>query len=407
MKRLVVLIVLLLVLALAVIGGAWLAPRLLDDPGYVLVEFGGWRLQMSLLVLVGGVLLSWLALAVVVALLRAPGRAARTLRDARDRRNLDRGLMALTEGRWADAERALNKTLAHHGSTAGYLAAARAAQGQGAEQRRDGYLEHADRRFGQKHFITQLTRARLLLADGDAEGAIAPLEELHLKKPKHEGVLRLLLQAYQQAERWHELRLLVPAMRKADLVDAERAQGLVELAAGRELAAAHDVAALQSTWRALKGGLKQRPEVVAAFARRALELDRAELAEPELRRVLAGDLDDDLLVLYAQADEADRAARIKHCREWLARAPESAALQLALGRLYLDAREDERAREHLEAAVRARPDAEAFAALARVFDRGGQLEAATRCYRNALRLEQGRAPEPLPAPGASSASSSP
>jgi HemY protein len=100
--------------------------------GYVLVEFGGWRMQMSVLVLVGGVVLSWLVLAISIAVLRAPGRAARKLRDARDRRNLDRGLMALTEGRWADAERALNKTLAHQHSTAGYLAAARAAQGQGA-----------------------------------------------------------------------------------------------------------------------------------------------------------------------------------------------------------------------------------------------------------------------------------
>lgn len=403
MKRLVLLVVVLLALALAVIGGAWLAPRLLDDPGYVLVEFGGWRMQMSVLVLVGGIVLSWLALAITVAVLRAPGRAARKLRDARDRRNLDRGLMALTEGRWADAERALNKTLAHQSSTAGYLAAARAAQGQGAGERRDLYLDHADRRFGQKHFITQLTRARLLLGEGDADAAVVPLEELHLKKPKHEGVLRLLLQAYQQAERWQELRLLVPAMRKAGLIDAERAESLVELAAARELASAHDVGALQGRWRALKSGLKQRPEVVAAFARRTLELDRAELAESELRRALSGTLDEELLALYSQADESDRAVRIRHCRDWLSSAPESAALHLALGRLYLDARDDERAREHLETAVRARPDAEAFAALARVFDRSGQLEAATRCYRNALRLEQGRAPEPLPPPGASDA----
>lgn len=399
MRRLALLILLLIALALAVIGGAWLAPRLMSDPGYVLVEVAGWRLQMSLLVLVGAVLLSWIALAVAVALFKAPGRAVRKLRDARDRRNLDRGLMALTEGRWADAEKALTRSLAHRNSTAGYLAAARAAQGQAADDRRDQYLDQADRRFGQKHFITTLTRARLLLADGDAEAAIAPLEELHLKKPKHEGVLRLLLQAYQQAERWHELRLLVPAMRKAGLVDAERASGLVELAAARELAAAVDVAALQATWRALKGALKLRPEVTGAFAQRALELDRAELAEPELRRALDAGLDEDLLALYAQADEKDRAQRIKQCRTWLARDPESAALHLALGRLYLDHREDEQAREHLERAARSRPDAQTYAALARLFDRSGQLEAATRCYRNALRLEQGRAPEPLPPPG--------
>ncbi len=399
MKRFAVIVTALVLLAGAVIGGAWLAPRLLEDPGLVLIEVGGLRLQMSLLVLVGAVLLSWLVLALVVALLRAPGRAARRLREASDRRNLDRGLMALTEGRWADAERSLGRALKHRDSTAGYLAAARAAQGQSADRRRDLYLEQADRKFGQKHFITLLTRARLLLADGQAEDAVPVLEELHLKKKKHEGVLRLLLQAYQQTERWHEMRLLVPAMRKADLVDAERADGLVRLAAARELAEAEDVGQLQGTWRSLKSPLKQHPEVVAAFARRTLDFDRAELAEPELRRLLTIELDEDLLDLYAEADEADRAARIRACREWLKQSPDAAALHRALGRLYLDHRDDERAREHLEQAVRARPDARAFAALARVYDRAGQLDAATRCYRNALRLEQGRAPEPLPPPG--------
>lgn len=399
MKRFAVVVSALVLLAVAVIGGAWLAPRLLDDPGYVLIEAAGLRFQMSLLVLAGAVVAFWIALAVLVALLRAPGRAARRLREASDRRNLDRGLMALTEGRWADAEKSLGRALRHHGSTAGYLAAARAAQGQAADQRRDLYLEQADRRFGQKHFITMLTRARLLLADGNAEDAVPVLEDLHLKKRKHEGVLRLLLQAYQQTERWHDVRLLVPAMRKAGLVDAEHAKGLVELAAARELAEAGDVGALQSTWRSLKTALRQQPEVVAAFARRAVEFDRAELGESELRRVLDAGLNEELLDLYAEADENDRAERIRHCRDWLKRDPESAALHATLGRLYLDHRDDERAREHLERAVRSRPDAGGFAALARVYDRSGELDAATRCYRNALKLEQGRAPEPLPPPG--------
>jgi len=39
-----------------------------------------------------------------------------------------------------------------------------------------------------------------------------------------------------------------------------------------------------------------------------------------------------------------------------------------------------------------------YAALGQVLDRAGQIESAAQCYRNALRLEQGRAPEPLPRP---------
>lgn len=398
MKRALIVLLALALLVLAVVGGAWLAPRMIEDPGYVLIEIAGWRIQMSLLVLVGAVLATWLTASLLVGVFRAPGRAIRRMRDAREQRSLDRGLMALSEGHWVEAERALKLGLRNRNSTAGYLAAARAAQGQGESRRRDAYLALADRRFGKRHFVTELTRARLLLSEDDASGAVELLERLHLKKPKHDGVLKLLLQAYQQTDRWHDVRLLVPAVRKAGLVDATRAEELMQLAAARELAAAPDPSVLQGTWRSLPSGLREPREVVAAFGARALELDRPELAGDELRRAIDAGIDAELLGLYAQADPADRPGRIRQCRNWLARDPDNAALHLALGRLYLDERDDERAREHLEIAARRSPDAAAYAALGRVLDRSGNLEAATRCYRNALRLEQGRAPEPLPPP---------
>ncbi|HKL49580.1 MAG TPA: heme biosynthesis HemY N-terminal domain-containing protein [Wenzhouxiangellaceae bacterium] len=386
----------------AIVAGAWLGPWLMENPGYVLIEIGDWRVRMSFIVLVGAIIASWLAISLLVGVLRAPGRAMRRFRDARDRRNLDRGLLALSEGDWARAERALARAMkGRSASTAGYLAAARAAQGRSAPERRDAYLALADRRFGQRHFATALARARLLVGEGEPGAAIELLEQLHLKRPKHEGVLKLLLQTYQACDRWHEVRLLVPSIKKAGLVSIERAEDLASLAAARELAAARDVSDLMAVHDSLKRALRQRAEVVAAFAGRALELDRPELAEPELRRAIGATFDDRLLDLYAQADASDRAARIARCEQWVTERPELSALHLALGRMYLDERNDEKAREHLQVAVRKSPDPIAYAALAQVLDRTGQLELATQCYRNAVRLERGRAPEPLPLSGTS------
>jgi HemY protein len=328
-----------------------------------------------------------------------PSRAVRAARQARERRNLDRGLLALSEGDWAGAERALGRAMDRgHGMTAGYLAAARAAQGQAAPERRDEYLALADTRFGKRHFATMLVRARLLASEGETERAVELLEQLHLKRPRHQGVLRMLLEAYQQCGRWRDVRLLLPALRKADIVDRDRAAELARLAAARELEAATDIDDLQATRKSLRAGVAEHPEVVAAFARRALELDRAEETESPLRRAIETEPDAELLALYAQADPGDRRARIKACERWLSEHGDSAALHLALGRLYLDEREDDKAREHLQVAVRHSPDPAAYAALGRVLDRAGLLESAAQCYRNALRLEQGRAPEPLPPP---------
>lgn len=383
----------------ALAAGAWLGPKLGEDPGYVLIEVAGWRLQMSLLTLAMAVLGAWLAISLVFGLIRLPTRGVQKFRRLQRQKALERGLLALSEGDWEAAERSLARSMrAGDDSPIGYLAAARAAQGQMSTERRDQYLAMADRRSGRRHFVTALVRSRLLAAEGRPEEAIPLLEELHLKKPRHRGVIKLLLQCYQEDERWHEVRLLVPAIRRAGIVPAERAAELESLAAARELGVAADSGTLLSAFGGLGKPLRQRTEVIQAFARRAIELDRPDLAEPELRRALNASRDSELLALYADADESDRSGRIQQCQQWLRDGGESPSLRLALGRLYLGARQDEQARAHLEAAVRGSPDSRAFAALGQVLDRAGELEAATQCYRNALRLEQGRAPEPLPSP---------
>lgn len=392
-------LLLILLVLLAVMTAAWLAPVLLDDPGHVRIDVGDYRVEMSVLVLAGLALVFWLALSLSVLLIRAPGLTIKQVRQARSRRQLETGLLALAEGDWQQAEKCLNRALHHRDSPAGYLAAARAAQGQAESERRDAWLKLADGRFGRRHRVAGMTRARLLMAEGQPAAAIPILEELHLRKTRHAGILRLLLQAYQDASRWRDLRLLTPALYKADIVDRARADELAELAAVRELESSLDAEALEAAWRAMPRSLRRARGVVLAHARRATELGRHALAEPGLKRLLSEEPDAEALKWYASSDEQGRSARIADCRRWLEQHPDDDALHLALGRLYMADRDDERAREHLEKALSLRPGGEAYGLLGRVLDRSGQIEAAAHCYRNALRLQSGRSAEPLPAPG--------
>ncbi len=393
MKRLLI----LLLVALALVATALLAPFLLEDPGRVQLEIGPWRIEASVLVLVAAVIATWLLLSVLVGLARMPGRLVRRGRESRSRRQLEKGFLALTEGDWVSAERALEKSLRHRDSTAGLLAAARAAQGQGDEAGRDRWLAQADRRYGRRHFVTGLARARLLLAEGRGAEAIAILERLHLSKPRHTGVLRLLLEAYQDLQRWRDLRLLVPALRRGGVIDRDRSDELTAVAAGRELAQAVDIDALESSWKELPKKLRKRSELVAAYARRAAELGRVMLASDVLERKLSEGPNDELLALYARADEGEHSHRIRRCEQWLAEHPDHPGLHQTLGLLYLEDRQYDKARASLEHAVRERPNSEVYAALGRVLDRAGKLEAAAQCYRNALRLRDGRGAEPLAA----------
>ncbi len=383
----------------AVVAAAVAAPFLMDDPGHVRVDIGGWRLEMSVLVLVGLIVLSWVVLSIAMGLFRLPGKALHRAHSARAERQLEQGLLSLAEGDWAQAEQQLGRALKHRDSPAAYLAAARAAQGQAEPERREAWLQLADARFGRRHRVACLTRARMLLNESRAEEAVPILESLHLRNRRHSGVLRLLLQAYQDADRWRDLRLLTPALRKADIVDAARAEELAVLAAVRELESAMDTDQLEDAWRALPGRLHRARDVVVAYARRAGDLGRPGLAGKSLKQLLEAAPDTEALKLYAFADDSARSGRIADCRRWLEQHPDDEGLHLALGLLYLADRDDARAREHLEKALAQRPDSEAFALLGRVLDRSGQLESAAHCYRNALRLKAGRGAEPLPAPG--------
>jgi len=391
-------LILIVLAVVALVAAALLAPLIAEDPGYVQLDVGPWRVETSFLVLVGAVLLVWLTLSVIVGLLKLPGRAIRRGRERRSRRQLEKGFLALTEGDWQGAERALNKSLGYRNSTAGYLAAARAAQGQGDLSRRDRWLSQADAPFGRRHFVTGLARARLLASEGRTEEATAQLERLHLKKPRHTGVLRLLLENYQTLGRWRDLRLLTPALRRGGVVDRERAAELAELAAQRELASSADIDRLDASWKELPRKMRNRRELVAAYAQRAADLGRIARASGLLERELAQAPDDELLELYTAADDGERTHRIRQCEKWLASHPEHIGLQQTLGLLYLDARQYDKAQSCLERVVRERPNARAYAALGRVLDRAGKLEAAAQCYRNALRMRDGRGAEPLPPP---------
>lgn len=383
----------------ALLAAAMIAPVLLSDPGLVTIEVAQWRVRMSALTLVGAVILIWIVVSVLVGLIRLPGRMARRERERRARQQMEKGLLALTEGDWAKAEQALDRSLQYRPSTLGYLAAARAAQGQAEEGRRDRWLTLADGRFGQRHFQTSMARARLLAGEGKLGEAIVDLERLHLRKPRHRGVLRLLLQAYQELDRWADVRRLAPALQRADIVDDRRRDELIVLAAAREIEHCSDARELQAAWRSLPRTLRRRRELIVGMARRATELGQAETAGRALKALLAESLDAAGLRLYAKVDDdEERGRRIDACRHWLQTRPEHAGLMRTLGLLELEQRRYDQAQDLLEKSLMQEPDGDAYAALGRIHERSGRSEAAAQCYRNALRHQTGQTVQSLPPP---------
>ena len=172
--------VVLIAIALALLAAA-LAPVFKDDPGMVQIHFLGWTVETTVLILVLGILALWVLVWAAIRIWKMPAETARRMKEQRSLRQLEKGLLALTEGDWQTAERALEKSASSHGkTTARYLAAAEAADGQDASDRAEYYLEQADTRNKKQKFLVELTRAQILMSNGQYEEARPVLEGLSL-----------------------------------------------------------------------------------------------------------------------------------------------------------------------------------------------------------------------------------
>ncbi|MGD9020336.1 MAG: heme biosynthesis HemY N-terminal domain-containing protein [Lysobacterales bacterium] len=387
---------LVMVLALLLAAG-WLAPVFKSDPGLVVINLGEWTLETSVLVLATAFLLLWLIVQVIAWLWRMPVNAARRVSEQRAYKQLEKGLLALTEGDWRAAERALEKSASAQGrTTAHYLAAAHAADSQDAPERREYYLEQADSGGSKKRFLVELTRARLLLANGNRATALPILQDLHARRRKHPQVLELLARCYRELGEWDELQALLPALRKADVLDDEQLQALREEVAVRKLQSVEDAEALLAAWKKLPRPMRRHPAVADAYAETASGLERPDLAEPVIVASLKDKWAPGLVLRYGDPASGDRLKRLKQCEKWLKQRPDDAALHLALGRLCAGESLWGKAREHMVRSLEIEPSSLGYDAFGQLLEHQGEMEMALACFRNALRMNQGKQPEPLP-----------
>src|SRR3569833_1480494 len=130
---------------LILIGAVGLALFAYADTGHIVIAYGDWTVETSLALAVAAILLAFLALHYLIRLwvgLRAVPyrlrRWRRHRRNAKVQHTYQRGMIALAEGHWQEAEKWLLKHV-HHSETPAlhYLAAAEAAEEQGAHVRRD------------------------------------------------------------------------------------------------------------------------------------------------------------------------------------------------------------------------------------------------------------------------------
>ena len=383
---------------LALLLGTLVAHFVLEDRGYALITFHGYVVEMSVPGLALTLVALYFAVRGIAALLRLP-RSLRARADERRARrggeDLGAGLMHLIEGDSARAERLLTRGGADAAPFASYLLAARAAQAQGARERRDEWLALAYDAGADSQPAVLLARAELELDAGELDAALATLQRLEERKPDHPGAVGLLARAYRAKHDVAALRALLPRLARARLPAAER-DALAADALRMELASP-DLGdeRLDELWGELAKDLRESPPLVALRARALDRVARGHEAERELRAALKKEWRPELVLAYGEVHGADAAKQLKQAEAWLKSYPEDAALLLTAARLCIATELWGKARTYLESSLSLAPTPESYALYGKLLTDLDEPERAALAFRNGLALASPRAADAL------------
>lgn len=382
------------------IGTVLLALAARHDPGYVLITRGEWTAETTLTVFVVATVLFFIALytaiRLIVRFIEVPLRmhAWRARRRAlKARKATQRGLIELAEGHWARAERDLTH-YADDGDAPllNYLGAARAAQKQGADKRRDHYLSLAHQSMPEAELAVGLTQAEVQLSHGQLEQALATLMHLRRVAPKNAHVLYLLKRLYERLNSWGDLQELLPALRKAKVIDEKELDGL-ERKVHRELLAIAGsngrADRIREIWARVPKRLREDPELLSDYVRRLSHAGQGQEAERLLRDALKRHWEPRLVRLYGELDSGDPAQQLRYAEGWLRGRERHPDLLLTLGRLAIRSQLWGKARGYLEASIGGEPRAETYRELGELLEQTGDMEEARACFRKGLALASG------------------
>ena len=405
----------LFVYALAAIVLALLAIVFLDlpaDPGYLLIAFGDYTFETSLLALVLAAVVIYLIYRLLRMLLEwinpwqlvRASRRVGSLFSAGRRGKTEEGMLALFRGNWQSAYNLLMQgSREREANVVNFLAAAYAANKLNQPELWTNSLETAERRYPHARSTVGIVRAHLLQHGGQSDQALKAINNLRKSVLNDASLLGLLKQVYIDLEDWDELEKLLPTLERNKMLDEAEllrlrrhifAQRLHAAGIGRDasLDREESLATLRQMWKKAPADFHQSPALVSHYARLALHQGGEKEAAAAIEQALTAQWNSDLIELYGSLPLGDEMRRLNLAEEWLEKHKEDAGLQLTLGRLCLRNELWGKAKEYLQASIAANPTAAAHGELSRLLENLAEPAAA----KTHLAQYRTLAAEPLP-----------
>jgi len=382
-----------IIVVLALFASAFAAHFLLSDPGYVVINFRGYLVEMSVPVLVflaaALFALIWLLRKVIMAPRRI-GAAAGRYRSIRSGRKMTLGMIEVAEGNFARGERLLARAASTSDSPLfNYLQAARAAHLQGRNERRDEWLRMAYQEVPEAANAVLLTQAEFQLDQGQLELALATLRRLDENSKDHGHALTLMGRLYFKLEDWSALRDILPRVTKHGQVKPETLNAWTVRIHRETLDHVSDGDALALAWKDVPKALKTDVSLLESYFKALMRAGLHERAEKELTAALKSSWRGPLVRLFGLVEGANASKQLKRAEGWLAAHSDDPDLLLSAARLCLRNELWGKARSYLETMISLRPSPEVYQEYGALLNRLGDTEAAADAYRDGLGMVAG------------------
>jgi len=363
------------------------------DPGYVVLVYPPWRMEISFIsfvlmvvaLVVGGVVLLRLALLTL--------DLPRIVREQRERRaakkrdeNFVGGLRAYTEYRYQDAEQSLGQWDGDEARLGlARVLAARAAQEMRAFPQRERHIQEATGHGAE--LAAQLFEAEAQLGIKDASAALVAINRAKEIAPQHTALLRLELKARQLIGQWDEVDKLLDALARSNALESGVAIQVRRKAYAENLKRrAEDDRALLEYWKKIPADFKADDFVARAAARAFMQRGGHDTALDVLESALNRAWHEDLVALYGEVRGSSPTRQIEQAEKWLHAKPRDAQLLLTLAQLCSVQELWGKAQSYLEASLAIAPSVEGHIRMAELKTQSGQPGEACQHYQKALGL---------------------
>jgi HemY protein len=393
---------------LALVAGVGIVALIETEPGYLLIAYAGYTVETSFwvgIVLIAVVVLALYALLRFLASLwSSPSSvlnwaSARRLRQSQ--RLTTRGLISFTEGNWAKARRQLLRGARYHEAPLlNYLLAARASYRLEEPDEVRRYLLQAAESDQDAEIAVDLTKAEMQINAGQFGDALRTLALAAENPGRRPYVLQLLYRAHEGLGNHEDQLRLLPELRRSgvrpaaelNMLEAQLCHSILEEAAGQG-----DSTALQACWKSLPAWLRDDVAEQLHYYEAMIACGESAKVEKILVKRLRRDWDAGLVLLYGRIPREGAQKPLAIARGWLKQHGDDPDLLLTLGRLAMQERQWQQARDYLERSQRIRPSEEACLELGRLLTAVGDHAAAAAAFYAGAQLRGSTLPD-LPQP---------